>query len=109
MPARSNTSLIASRSALTRRVSSSCSGSSLCSSARLDTGSPGLLTRLYRWATGDAPANGLADPRLEAIRSFVDRARRYRKIDARLVEPLFRQGFNARQVDALALLALLAV
>lgn len=72
---------------------------------RVGVGTPGLLARLSRWASGDAPANILADPRLEAVRAFVDGARRDRRVEDRLVQPLIQHGFNPRQVEALALLA----
>jgi len=61
------------------------------------------LARLYGTLTGNRPANRLADPRLEAIRSFVIQVRRCGpSISSKL--DLTRIGFNRRQIEALALL-----
>jgi len=63
----------------------------------------GLLVRLYGALTGNRPANRLADPRLEAIRSFVIQVRRSGPSMAPKLD-LTRIGFNRRQIEALALL-----
>jgi len=63
----------------------------------------GLLVRLYGALTGNRPANRLADPRLEAIRSFVIQVRR-RGPSRGPRSDLMQVGFNQRQVEALALL-----
>lgn len=66
-------------------------------------GHSGLLARLYGALTGNRPANRLADPRLEAIRSFVIQARRCGPSISSILD-LTRIGFNRRQIEALALL-----
>jgi len=63
----------------------------------------GLLARLYRALTGNRPPNRLADPRLEAIRSFVVEVRRLRP-NVSAMSGLMQIGFNRRQIEALALL-----
>lgn len=50
--------------------------------------------------------NGLADPRLEAIRQFVCATSRHRKPAAELAPGLAAQGFNQAQIDAIALLSI---
>jgi len=62
-----------------------------------------LLARLYTALTGNRPPNRLADPRLEAIRSFVVEVRRLRP-NAPAMSDLMQIGFNRRQIEALALL-----
>ena len=63
----------------------------------------GLLARLYGAFTGNRAANRLADPRLEAIRSFVIQVRRCGPSRGQRSD-LMQVGFNQRQVEALALL-----
>lgn len=67
---------------------------------------PGLLGRLYTRLTGNEGRKPLADPRLEALRSFVCSTRRTRKPAEGLAAELTAQGFSPAQVDALALLSL---
>jgi hypothetical protein len=55
--------------------------------------------------TGIEHVRPLADPRLEALRSFVCTVRRTRQRDERMVPALIAQGFNRAQVDALTLLS----
>jgi hypothetical protein len=64
----------------------------------------GPIRRLYHVLTGNTPAGPLADPRLEAVRSFVCETRRYRRPARQHVPALLAHGFNSAQVDALALL-----
>ena len=63
----------------------------------------GPIARLYGALTGNRPPNRLADPRLEAIRSFVVQVRR-RGPNVPPMPDLTRIGFNRRQIEALALL-----
>jgi hypothetical protein len=65
----------------------------------------GPFAKLVSLLTGNEPATPLADPRLEAVRSFVVDTRRHRHPSPRLVPVLTQQGFNDRQIEALALLA----
>lgn len=65
----------------------------------------GLLGRLYAWATGNEPLRPLADPRLEAVRAFVFETRRRHRPAEERIPALLEQGFNCRQVKALALLS----
>lgn len=50
--------------------------------------------------------NALADPKLEAIRSFVCATNRRRAPAIEFVAPLAAQGFNQAQIDAIALLSI---
>jgi hypothetical protein len=68
-------------------------------------GRPGPLRRLYRAITGNEGPRPLADPRLEAVRTFVCETHRQRRAAERHVPALRAHGFNDRQVDALALLS----
>jgi hypothetical protein len=70
---------------------------------RRSYGRQGPLARLYGALTGNRPANRLADPRLEAIRSFVVQARRLGPSMAP-ISALRQIGLNRRQIEALALL-----
>ena len=65
----------------------------------------GVMARLMRALTGNDRPRPLADPRLEAVRSFVCATRRARRPAERLAPTLAAQGFNDRQIEALALLA----
>lgn len=69
------------------------------------TGKPGIARRVMRALTGIEAPRPLADPRLEAVRTFVCETNRHRRIAADHVPALRRHGFNERQVDALALLS----
>ncbi|MFD1952119.1 hypothetical protein ACFSGX_15200 [Sphingomonas arantia] len=68
-------------------------------------GKPGVARRLYRALTGIEGPRPLADPRLEAVRSFVGATSRRRRIAEDHVPALHDLGFNDRQVDALARLS----
>ncbi|MFZ5747944.1 MAG: hypothetical protein ACOY45_09850 [Pseudomonadota bacterium] len=63
------------------------------------------LARAARFVTGRAPANGLADPRLESLRRFVCETRRRRATAVEHVPALVEHGFNQAQLDALSLLS----
>ena len=63
------------------------------------------LSRLGRLLTGVDLLGGLADARLEALRNFVCATRRRRLRADEFAPALLEQGFNPRQIDALALLA----
>jgi len=76
-------------------------GSSRCGAS----GKRGIVGRLFTAVTGEEPARPLADPRLEAIRSFVCATRRTRRPAERFVPDLEAQGFSRDQIDALALLS----
>lgn len=65
----------------------------------------GPLGRLFRALTGISGQTPLADPRLEAVRSFVCETRRYRRPAEAHVPALLDHGFNRSQVEALALLS----
>ena len=65
----------------------------------------GALRRFFLRLSGSIPANRLADPRLEVIRTFVHEVRRRRRIEPHLVDLLALRGFNQRQIEALALLS----
>lgn len=66
---------------------------------------PRLASRLLRVLTGREGALPVADPKIEAVRSFVCETNRHRRIAMHCVPALFDHGFNDRQVDALALLS----
>ena len=66
---------------------------------------PRLASRLLRALTGSEGPRPLADPRLEAVRTFVCETNRHRRIAKHHVPALLDDGFNDRQVDALALLS----
>ena len=63
------------------------------------------VCRLYVALTGNEPSPPLADRRLEAIRSFVVASRRLHRPAEPYIPALVEQGFNCRQIQALALLA----
>jgi hypothetical protein len=65
----------------------------------------GPVRRFYRAVTGSKDLNRLADPKLEAVRSFVCETNRQRRIAERHVPALLAHGFTDRQVNALALLS----
>ncbi|UAK24533.1 hypothetical protein [Sphingomonas nostoxanthinifaciens] len=67
---------------------------------------PGLIARSAAALFGLRRANPLADDRLEAVRHFVCASRRRRATATDLAPSLAAQGFNAAQIDALALLSL---
>jgi hypothetical protein len=69
------------------------------------SGKPGIARRIIRALTGNEGPRPLADPKLEAVRSFVCETNRYRRIAKDHVPALRDHGFNDRQVDALALLS----
>lgn len=72
----------------------------ICVSSR-----PNWLTSLRLALAGKRPFPPLADPRLEALRAFVDYTRRHRRVNERLARKLAAHGFNERQVKAIALLS----
>lgn len=72
---------------------------------RVSDREPGVLARLYRLLTGNAPQRPLADPRLDAIRRFVWASRRRPECAEELAPELEKQGFSHAQVEALALLS----
>lgn len=78
-----------------------------CGCAAASPGTPrSKIGRALDLLFGSRRATPLADPRLEAIRQFVCKTRRQRQPAAELVPALADQGFNAAQIDAIALLAI---
>ncbi|WCT72855.1 hypothetical protein PQ455_14600 [Sphingomonas naphthae] len=65
----------------------------------------GIVAKFVRAVTGNEAPPPLADPRLEAVRSFVCATRRSRRPAERMVPTLAALGFNDRQIEALSLLA----
>lgn len=63
------------------------------------------LSRLSRMLTGIEPPKPFADPRLEALRSFVCASQRHRRRADEYAPALEQQGFNRAQIEALALLS----
>jgi len=63
------------------------------------------FTRLVRLMTGREGPQPLADGRLEALRNFICATRRRRHRADEFVPDLLEQGFNRRQVEAIALLS----
>jgi hypothetical protein len=60
----------------------------------------------FRAVTGVVPQEQpLADPRLDTLRRFVCKTRRWRRMAEDLSPELAAQGFNANQIKALGLLA----
>jgi len=84
-------------------VSVALSDAARCGCAETDTVGP--LRRLYRTLIGHVARRPLDDARLRAVRSFVCETNRRHPSAARYVPALLDNGFNARQVDALALLS----
>ena len=72
---------------------------------QLEGGWSGKLCRLYVGVTGNRPLTTLPNPRLEALRGFVERTRRTGHIAEQFVPSLIAQGFSRPQVEAIALLA----
>lgn len=65
----------------------------------------GRFWRVLRGILGSRRSPAPADPRLEAIRSFVCEARRSRRVPEQQVPQLIAEGFNRDQAIALAMLA----
>lgn len=63
-----------------------------------------LVDGAYQALTGIRPSNRLADPRLEALRRFVDLSHRSRRVAEHLVPQLLELGFNRPQIEAVAVL-----
>ena len=63
------------------------------------------LTRFARRLTGRPESEPPADPRLEALRNFICATKRLRRRADEYVPDLLEQGFNRRQVEAIALLS----
>lgn len=64
------------------------------------------LSRLGRILTGIEAPKPFADPRLEALRSFVCATQRHRRRADEYAPALEQQGFNRAQIEALALLSI---
>jgi hypothetical protein len=74
-----------------------------CGCGRTDE--PGLLGRLVQRIFPPVPVLPLANPRLEAVRRFVCETERQRRPAVEFAPALKGQGFNDRQIRALALLS----
>lgn len=70
-----------------------------------DTGAIGPVRRLAGRIFGVRRPNRLADPRLEAIRSYVCASRRRRSPAAEFATPLADHGFTPAQITALGILS----
>ncbi len=70
------------------------------------TGRTTLVGRIANALFGSRAPTPLANPRLEAIRQFVCTTRRQRSPAAELTPVLAAHGFNAAQIEAIALLAI---
>lgn len=65
----------------------------------------GILRRVVRFLFGSRGRTSLADPRLEAIRSFVCASYRRRQPALELAKPLEDHGFNTAQIEAMGRLS----
>ena len=65
----------------------------------------GFLARLNHRLFGEPQPNGLADPKLEAVRRFVCTTARRRQRADEMMPALKAHGFSPAQIDALALLS----
>lgn len=68
-------------------------------------GRSSVMGRLVTALFGQRKPNGLADPRLEAVRRFVCSSRQHGQIANDVVAALAEHGFSPTQIAALALLS----